>query len=241
MFIEQIILWSQDRPIQAYCLKKKYELSWNVMKTQVLKIDPFNIDKDKTKRIASVLKKNGVIVYPTDTFYGLGGNCFSEDVIRKVYLLKKRDPSKPLSVVVSNIDMLDHIAVDLTDLFEAVSAQFWPGPLTLVLRAAPHLPHELLGGKGDIAVRWPDHVWLQEMIEEAGFPLIATSANLAGEKEIRDPEDAKQVFQGEVDIIIDGGRTPGGLPSTILDLSRENPKILREGAVPISDLKDYLG
>jgi len=211
-----------------------------MMKTKIISVDLNNIDNEKIEIIISTLNNNGVIVYPTDTFYGLGVNCLSGKAVRDVYFLKKRDLSKPLSIIISGIDMLTRISTGLPPLFHAVSDRFWPGPLTLILNAGPLLPSEILGGMKTIAVRWPDHSWLQEVVRKAGFPITATSANLTGEQEICEPKVVHRVFMDKVDMIVDGGRTPGGKPSTILDLTEERPKILREGAVASSELSEFL-
>ncbi len=112
-----------------------------------------------------------------------------------------------------------------------LAAAFWPGPLTLVLQAGPALPEAVLGPGGTIALRVPAVAWLRAFLEEAGFPLTATSANLSGEAEVDDPAEARRLFEGRVDILIDGGKTPGGAVSTIVGLSRGEPELLRPGVV----------
>ncbi len=180
-------------------------------------------------------------VFPTDTFYGLGGDGFSLNVIRRVYALKGRPGSKPLLVLVSGTDMAEGLTMKPPPLFRTAAERFWPGPLTIVLRAAPHVPRELCGGTDAVAVRLPAVPWLRDLVRETGFPVIATSANLSGEAEISDAEEAKRVFAGQVDLIVDGGTTPGGKPSTVLDLSSDRPRILREGSIPAAALKEALG
>ena len=210
------------------------------MDTQIVRVDPEKCVPAEIKLVAQILKDDGVVVYPTDTFYGLGVNCFSPSAIRRAYGLKKRDLSKPLSVVISDRDMLQSVAIDIPILFESLEAEFWPGPLTLVLRASPLIPDVLLGSQNSIGVRLPDHTWLRELVKTAGFPITATSANIAGKTEISDPVKAIQAFQGKVDCIVDGGLTRGGLSSTVVDMTTEKPSILREGAIPSSLLERYL-
>ncbi len=187
------------------------------------------------------MKRGGLVVFPTDTFYGLGGDGLSPELIRKIYALKRREASKPLLVLISETGMAADLAVDIPSLFWEVAEKFWPGPLTAVLRASPRVPPELGGGTETIALRLPAVPWLRELVREAGFPVIATSANISGEGEISTAERARSEFDGKVDMIVDGGTTPGGLPSTVLDLSSAKPKILREGAVPAAALLDILG
>jgi L-threonylcarbamoyladenylate synthase len=182
----------------------------------------------------------GVIVYPTETFYALGANCFSKQAIQAIYRLKKRPPSKPLSVVISDLDMIQEIVSEIPLAFEPLIANFWPGPLTLVLKAAPRVPKELRGSSGSIGVRLTEHEWLRSLVRHTSFPITATSANISGEKDISDPSNAWQQFSRKVELVVDGGVTRGRLPSTVLDLSAEGVRIIREGAVPLSQLKRYL-
>jgi L-threonylcarbamoyladenylate synthase len=121
-----------------------------------------------------------------------------------------------------------------------LAGEFWPGPLTLVLRAAPAFPPELAGPGHTVAVRIPPAAWLRELVAEIGLPITATSANISGEREVFDPAEVIRLFEGKVDIILDGGPTPGGLPSTIVDISGDRPRVLREGAVPASALSAFL-
>ncbi len=208
--------------------------------TQILKIDRRQIEADKIRAIAQVLTKEGVIAYPTDTFYGLGASCFSEKAIQRIYRLKKRKPSKPLSVLVSSLDMAKDIAVGIPFLFWELAREFWPGPLTIVLKASSRLAKELLGPGQTIGIRQPGLLWLQRLVETTSFPITATSANISGEEEISDPEKVIKIFSGRVDLIADGGKTPGGKPSTVISLVSSRPEILREGVIPRSRLQTYL-
>lgn len=210
------------------------------LKTRIINVNPELIEPEKIALIAAVLKSHGVAVLPTETFYGIGANCFSEKAVKRVFALKKRDETKPLSLVISDEQMLEEIVTDIPPIFRKIAADFWPGPLTVVLKAAPNLPQELTGWAETVGVRLPDHPWLRALIRKAGFPLTATSANLSGEKETADPSIVLKVFSGKVDLIADGGMTSGRLPSTVLDLSGQVPKILREGAVTASALHKYL-
>jgi L-threonylcarbamoyladenylate synthase len=210
-------------------------------KTKILKIDPQLIEPVTMSAIVGILQKGGVIAYPTDTFYGLGANCFLKKAIQRIYYLKRREPAKPLSALVSHRDMVHRLAVEVPSLFWDLTEQFWPGPLTLVVKASSDLPEEMLGPGESVGIRLPDVSWLQRLIAEADFPIIATSANISGEREIDDPSKIVDIFSGKVDLIVDGGRTGGILPSTVVDLSSSRPKILREGAVPRSYLERYFG
>lgn len=209
--------------------------------TRVIKIDPNWIEADKIKEIVDVLKEEGVIAYPTDTFYGLGACCFSEKAVKKIYRLKRRSLSKPFPLLVSSMDMVQSIASDIPSLFWELAEEFWPGPLTLVLKASGRLPRILLGPKDSVGIRLPGVLWLQKLMNEAGFPITATSANISGKKEITRPEKLMEVFYGKVALIVDGGKAKGGLASTVLDLKSPRVRILREGAVSRSLFEKYLG
>ncbi len=210
------------------------------LKTQIIKIDPQVIESGLIDMVVGVLRRGGIAVYPTDTFYGLGVNCYREKAVEKVYRLKKREYDKPISLVVSDVAMVKDVCVNIPPAFEAMAKSFWPGPLTLILKSSSKLPSILLGEDGSIGIRLPDFSWLRELIRRAGFPLTATSANISGEKEISQPDKVIEIFEGKVDLIVDGGTTPGQLPSTVVDLTSEKPKIIREGALPSTRLSSYL-
>ena len=210
------------------------------VETKILKIDPKRVDKDQMATIVGILRKGSVIAYPTDTFYGLGVNCFSQRAVQKVYSLKKRKSSKPLSVLVSDTGTVRSLAVEIPTLFWELTEQFWPGPLTIILKASSALPREMLGPGDSVGIRLPRILWIQELITETGFPITATSANISGEKEIGNPLKVREIFSGKVDLIVDGGKTEGIQPSTVVDLSSSGLEILREGAVPRSRLEKYL-
>ena len=208
--------------------------------TEVIKIDFKVFDPNAAEKIRDILKRDGVFIYPTETLYGLGGDCFSQKVIKRIFAIKFRSLSKPLSVVISDLDMMDKIVKEKPLIFKKIAQNFWPGALTLVLKAAPHLPAELLGPSGTIAVRQTGSAWLRRLISFCGFPLISTSANLSGRKNILDPAHVYNLFKGKVDLVIDGGKLSGDLPSTIIDLTLPEPKILREGVFSKEDLSPYL-
>ena len=210
-------------------------------KTLIFGIDPAGEKPETQKAIAAALLEDAVIAYPTETFYALGAAAFSRQAVEKVYRLKKRDAAKPLSVIVSDLDMVRDITGPLPPVFRVLAGEFWPGPLTLVLPAAPRLPAFLSGPGRTIAVRIPPLAWLRQLVREISQPLTATSANLSGEKELADPTEVAAVFQEKIDMIVDGGPSPGGAPSTIVDLTSAEPRILREGAVSAARLRALLG
>ncbi len=208
------------------------------MKTRLISIDPAAAEAPQAAEIISVLTAGGVMVYPTETFYGLGAAGFSAKAVGRVYELKGRDRGKPLSLVAADIDMVRAITAALPDALWPLAGKFWPGPLTLVLRAAAGLPRFLIGPGGSVAVRIPPLPWLRRVVYELSQPLTATSANLSGEGEISEPAKAKALFEGKVELIVDGGPTPGGEPTTIVDLLGPEPRVLRDGAIPSEVILD---
>ncbi|MGD8537618.1 MAG: L-threonylcarbamoyladenylate synthase [Candidatus Aminicenantes bacterium] len=210
------------------------------MDTQVIKVVTESYPSKKLAQIVSILKSDGLIVYPTETFYGLGANCFSSEAVKKIFALKGRDRAKPLPVVVSDLEMLDSLIVRIPSAAKPLLDKYWPGPLTVVFPANPHLPRELVGVGKTVGVRLPAHRGLRDLVKSAGFPITATSANISGEEELSDPKKVYAAFAGRVDCIVDGGKTKGGRPSTVVDLVSRRPRILREGAIPSSQIRKWL-
>ena len=177
---------------------------------------------DIIERAVMVLSHDGLIVYPTDTLYGLGADAFSIEAIEKVYDAKKRDLSKPISIAVSDFEML--AAVSKVDPFmEEFIEKFLPGPVTVVVPAKKIIPGILTGGTGTIGIRIPAHGVARQVIEKFDAPITATSANLSGGKDPQTPEECTVPH----DLLIDGGRLPG-TPSTVVDLITKT--IVRRGA-----------
>jgi L-threonylcarbamoyladenylate synthase len=211
-----------------------------LMNTKIIKIKNQKYSKSDLSTIVSVLKKNGLIVYPTETFYGLGANCFSAEAVKKIFVLKRRDRTKPLPVVISDLSMLDSVVEEIPSAAEPFLRLYWPGPLTIIFPANHLLPEDLLGATKSIGVRLPAHEGLRDLLNNAGFPITATSANISGEDGLSDPKKVFNAFAGKVDCIVDGGKTKGGRPSTVIDFTSPIPRILREGAIPASVLQKRL-
>ncbi len=212
-----------------------------MIRTRIFELSPAGERSGTLSAIAAALLGDAVIAYPTETFYALGAAALSRKAVEKVYRLKKRDAAKPMSIIVSDLDMVREVAGPLPPAFRVLAGEFWPGPLTLVLRASGRLPEFLPGPDGTIAVRIPPLAWLRQLVREISQPLTATSANLSGEKEMADPSEVAAVFRGKVEVIVDGGPSPGGAPSTIVDLTSAEPRILRDGAVPAARIRAVLG
>jgi L-threonylcarbamoyladenylate synthase len=210
------------------------------VKTRIIRINPDKAETRQIQLIHGILSRGGVIVYPTDTYYGLGANGFQEEAVKKIFELKTRESTRPLPVLVADVNMALEMAAEIPAIFHRLSAEFWPGPLTLVLKAAAFLSPSLVGTGKTIGVRLPAVSWIQKLIRQAGFPLVATSANISGQAEIAAVEKVIEVFDHKVDLILDGGKAPGLRPSTVLDLTSGKAVLVREGAIPKLRLSRYL-
>ncbi|MDE2078802.1 MAG: threonylcarbamoyl-AMP synthase [Patescibacteria group bacterium] len=180
-----------------------------------------------------VFKNGGIVLFPTDTLYGLGVDALNPEAIRKLKELKGRDEKKPVSVIVADMAMAAAYA-DVTPLAARLAEKFLPGKLTLVLTAKPNLPEELTAGTGTIGIRMPKHVLCLNLARELGRPITATSANVAGEESERSVPDILAQFgerAGMIGKIIDVGELPESKPSTVVDARGEKPVILRDGAI----------
>jgi len=211
-----------------------------LIETRTVRFDERAADVPGVKDIAAALLEGAVAAYPTETFYALGAAALSKRGVDRVFRLKDRDPSKPLSFVVSDMDMVRDVVSSVPSAFMVLAAEFWPGPLTIVLPAAAGFPERLLGPGRTIALRIPPPVWLRSLVREMSEPLTATSANLSGERELADPAEVKALFDGRIDLLLDGGPTPGGRPSTVVDLSGETPRVLREGRISAERIEALL-
>ena len=190
--------------------------------------------KGAIQSAAQIVKKGGVIVYPTDTVYGLGCNPFNENAAKRLLKIKG-ERTKPLPILASNIKEIEKI-VQTTEKTIKLVKKFWPGSLTVVLPQKSSLPNTVTCNLGSVAVRVPNHQVALELIRLSGGLLVGTSANKSGKKPSRTALDAAEQIGEEVDVILDGGPTPIGASSTVIDLTGERPRILRKGPIEIDDM-----
>ncbi len=188
------------------------------------------------EKASGTIKKGGVIAYPTETFYGLGVKYDDIAALRKLYGIKHRSWNKALPLIIGEKEELDLIASRITVSAEKLAGKFWPGPLTLLLPAKPHISEFITANTGKIAVRIPGQSFALDLARSLGFPITATSANISGMPPADNAEDVIRYFGDALDLIIDCGKTPGGRPSTIVDASGEKIRFLRAGAVSIEDV-----
>lgn len=196
------------------------------------------------KEIGAELKKGKIIIYPTDTVYGVGGVISNEETIKNIYKAKDRSFSSPLIALVSSAEKIEEIAVINEENREKINSlirKFWPGGLTIILESKKIVPPIMISNGKTIGVRMPDHKTALKIIEIAGGILPTTSANISGETTPRSYDELDENFKSRVDIIIDGGKCPIGTASTIIDMSCENIKILREGAISQEEIEKIIG
>jgi L-threonylcarbamoyladenylate synthase len=190
-------------------------------------IDPDAPAREAIARAGEVLRGSGVVAYPTETFYALGARAADPAACERIFLLKGREEGKPLPLIAADLEQVLLVAAELPDCLSRLAARFWPGPLTLVLRAG-------LPGWTSLAVRVSSCPAARELARAAGGPITATSANRSGQPPARTADQVEAAFAAcapPLDLILDGGATPGGLPSTIVDLTGGEPRLLRAGPI----------
>ncbi len=196
--------------------------------------------KDGIDEGARILKDGGLVVFPTETVYGLGANAYDENAVANIFKAKGRPQDNPLIVHISSLDQVKDIAVDVPDEFYKLAERFMPGPLTVILKKSDKIPYVVTAGGDTVGVRMPDNAYTRQLIAKS-FPLAAPSANRS--KHIS-PTTAQHVYEdlnGEVDLILDDGACQVGIESTVLDLTVDVPTILRPGAVTADMLLDVVG
>lgn len=179
------------------------------------------IGKD-IKKASEIIRRNGIVIYPTETVYGIGASIFSPEALERIFEIKKRDRDKPISIAVSDFGMMDEL-VYMGETEKRFMKKFLPGPVTFILRKKKKVPDILTSGSGSVGIRFPDHSTTIRLIELAGVPITSTSANVSGETPPRKADEIRI----NADYIIDGGECTGE-PSTVVDL--ENNRIVRKGA-----------
>lgn len=194
---------------------------------------------EAARKAASVLNRGGVIVYPTETLYGIGALATNGAAVERIFEVKGRPHGKPIPVLVKNIDMLSQIAKS-SQLANSLSEQYWPGKLTMILEQTAELPELITCGSGKIALRISSNAFVNALFELVREPLTSTSANISDGPNISDPQELFETFAGKVDLIVDSGKIPASKGSTIIDLTLDPPQILRDGDVDSKTLKEFI-
>ena len=204
---------------------------------RIFRLVDSRLKDEEEELLAAILSQGELLIFPTETFYGLGGLAIFPAVHEKIFELKGRQAEKQLPFCASDLEMVLQFVEGTSDQFFQLARAFWPGPLTLVLRVREGV---LPGPQKTLAVRVPSPAWLRQLIKRGGSLLISTSANLSGQPPLSDFDDVYRLFAARVQFFIDGGKTPGGLPSTIVDLTGAKAVCLREGKIPLAELSPFL-
>lgn len=211
------------------------------METIVKKTDKNQIDKEVIREAGDILKKGGLVAFPTETVYGLGADALQEEAAKKTYEAKGRPSDNPLIVHIADYEDLKKIAVNIPAETDALAAHFWPGPLTMIFEKSDIVPYGTTGGLDTVAVRMPSDPVAAELIRAAGGFVSAPSANTSGRPSPTTAEHVLEDLGGKIDMVIDGGSVEIGLESTILDMTVEPPMILRPGAITADMFEEVIG
>lgn len=188
-------------------------------------------DYSKLNKIGNIIKNGGIVVFPTETVYGIGTNALNEKSIKRLYEIKKRLLNKPISLLVNNIDMVNQIAKDITKKEYELMEKFFPGPFTIILKKKDIIPNIVTANLDTVGVRMPNNDIARKLIEYAGVPIATTSANISGEISETNLKNIIEIFNNKVDYFIDGGESNLGIPSTIVKVTNDIPYILRKGSI----------
>lgn len=208
--------------------------------TIVLTVDAAHPAPELIARAAALLRQGGLVAFPTETVYGLGANALDAAAVARIFTAKGRPAADPLIVHIAELAQLEVLAAQPPALADTLAAAFWPGPLTLVLRRRPIVPANVSAGRATVAIRMPAHPVARALCAAAGVPIAAPSANLFSRPSPTLAAHVLHDLAGRIDLLLDGGPTPIGLESTVLDLTGEQPRVLRPGGVPIEALRAYI-
>jgi L-threonylcarbamoyladenylate synthase len=197
------------------------------MKTEIL-------PASEIQHAEKILQNGGIVAFPTDTVYGLGALAFYSNAIESIYTAKDRPIEKAIPVLIADINDLEMVAEDIPVMARIFASRFWPGPLTCIVPKKHTLPLAV-SATSTVAVRIPDHTAARALLRAAG-PMAVTSANISGQASPATAQDVYAQLNGRIPLILDGGKTPGGVPSTLVDCTGEKPVVLREGPISLADL-----
>jgi L-threonylcarbamoyladenylate synthase len=186
---------------------------------------------------AEVIQAGGLIVYPTETIYGIGSNALDRRGIIRIQALKRRPEPRPILVLVPNIGAVAQLVSETTELARKLMESFWPGPLTLVFRASAAVPTELTQGNGTVGIRVPSSELCLRLLEMCECPITSTSANLSGKTPLKSIAEMKKVLTPGIDLYLDAGVLPESKPSTVVDVTGDIPRLIRDGAVSVESLR----
>lgn len=206
-----------------------------------MKIDYDDMDLSIIKEAAQIIRNGGIVAFPTETVYGLGANALDQESVKKIYLAKGRPSDNPLIVHISSIEELYPLVESIKLKAKILMDLFWPGPLTLIFPKSKIIPDSITAGLSTVAVRMPDNKIARELIKYSGVPIAAPSANISGSPSPTKAEHVIKDLNGKIDMILDGGSVRVGLESTVLDVTRDTPVILRPGGITKEMLEKTIG
>lgn len=206
-----------------------------------LSIDPLDPDPAAVGAAARVVQRGGIVAMPTDTLYGLAVSPFNATALEAIRRLKERPADRAIPLVAADVEQIAATLGVLPMLARLLAARFWPGPLTMLMPAPERLPAEVTGGTGRVGVRVPAHAVTRALCAACGMPLTATSANKSGQPATNDPDAVAASLGAGIDVLLDAGVTPGGPPSTIIDVTDATPRVIRQGAIPWESIQSCLG
>ena len=207
--------------------------------TLVYKMDPKNLNMEVLHLIAEALKNGAIMIYPTDTIYGIGGNALQSSVVQRIFKVKKRPSELPVPVAVNSVLMANDLAHVMDDAKKLMKT-FWPGPLTIVLKRKSIVPDEVTGGSDKVGIRMPNHSIPIKLMELTKFPLVTTSANLHGQPSPIQIDERVKKLAENIDLIINTEETLGSVPSTVLDLTSKQLKVLRKGPISRNEIESVI-
>ncbi|MCR5202936.1 MAG: threonylcarbamoyl-AMP synthase [Lachnospiraceae bacterium] len=211
------------------------------LNTRYVEISPEDIDDKVLSEAGDILKAGGLVAFPTETVYGLGGDGLNPLSSKKIYEAKGRPSDNPLILHIASMDAVEHIAKDVTPEAYKLMEQFWPGPLTVILNKKDNVPDETTGGLKTVAIRMPSHPVAKRLIELSGLYIAAPSANTSGRPSPTKGSHVKEDLFGKIDMIIDSGAVGIGIESSIIDMTGERPMLLRPGYIKPEDVEEVLG
>lgn len=189
------------------------------------------------EKASEFIKQGKIVVFPTETVYGIGTNGLDEKAVRKLYEVKKRPPNKPISLLVSNMEMVKSIAKDITEIEYKIMEKFFPGPLTIILKKKDIVPDIVTAGQETVGVRMPSGEIARKLVELSGVPIATPSANISGQPSGTNLSEIKEQFKKNVDFYIDGGNSELGISSTIVQVIDGKIKILRQGSITLEQIE----
>lgn len=210
------------------------------MKTRVVPVDPRRPQLEAVQQACDILRRGGLVAFPTDTLYALGANALDPSAIERVLAVKGRHHGKPLSILVPSVEAGMTLAVLLPEGVQGLMQAFWPGALTVVVKASPQVPSLLTAATGTVGLRMPAGAVAQALLTVFGGPVIGSSANKSGGADPADAKTVQKAIGGQIDLVLDGGRVALGVPSTVIDCTAEPARILREGAISRAMLQEKI-